>query len=158
MIDPQPSHGRYTLRPVRDDDESWMWPAGKEALRPYVAPFFGWEEEVARGFFDRSWRKRQVVEVDGQRAGWIELAIEGTSLYLHEIGLLPEFRNAGLGSRIIDDVCQHADAQALNVELQVLVTNPAQRLYERMGFRPAHFKMFRPPGGWKHEPPREPVE
>ncbi len=154
LLDPTPTHGRYTLRAVRDDDEAWMWPAGRDALRPYVEPLFGWDEAVARIFFDKSWKKRQVVEVAGENAGWLELAAEGDVLFLHEIGFVERFRNQGLGTQLIRDVQQHADANNLNVELQVLVTNPAQRLYDRLGFRSTHRKMWRPVGGWDFEPPR----
>ncbi|MEM7576903.1 MAG: GNAT family N-acetyltransferase [Planctomycetota bacterium] len=158
MIDPCPSHGRYRLRPVRDEDESWMWSAGQEALRRYVVPIFGDDEAAMRGFFDRSWRNRLAVEVDGENAGWLEFALERTSLHLHDIGLLRAFRGRGLGGCILEDVCRYADEHQLDLELQVLINNPAQRLYERMGLRPTHYKMFRPRGGWTHEPPREPAD
>lgn len=157
MIPDQPEHGRYTLRDLHDADEAWMWPAGCDALRPYVEPLFGWDEQVARYFFEKSWRKRRVVLVADQPAGWLELAAESDWLFLHDIGLLPEHRGKGLGGCIIRDVQAYGDAHGLNVELQVLVTNPARRLYERLGFRPTHVKMTRPPGGWKGEPPITPA-
>jgi len=144
MIDDHPAHGRYTLRDLVDEDEYWMWPAGNDALRPYVDPIFGWDEKVSRHFFDLNWRNRRVVLVDGENAGWLELRRDGEKwLYLAEIGLLPEFRNQGLGTRIIEDVFAYADANGLVVELQVLKTNPAKRLYERLGFETSHYKMHR---------------
>ncbi len=158
MIDDQPAHGRYALRGLTDDDEHWMWPAGCEAMRPWVEPLFGWDDQDARYFFDKSWRNRRVVLVAGVNAGWLELAIEKDWLLLHDIGLLPAYRGRGLGAQIIADVNAYADAHGVNVELQVLVTNPAQRLYERMGFRPTHAKMHRPAGGWKAEPPTGPAD
>lgn len=157
MMPDAPEHGRYTLRDLREGDEAWMWPAGREALRPYVEPLFGWDETVARYFFDKSFHKRRVILVNGKEAGWLELARESDWLFMHEIGLLPEYRGKGLGERIIRDVQAYGDAHGLNVELQVLVTNPARRLYERLGFRPTHVRMTRPPGGWKSEPPDSPA-
>lgn len=143
MIDNHPAHGRYTLRDLTDDDEHWMWPAHCEAMRPWVEPLFGWDEQTARFFFEKSWRRRRIVMVDGENAGWLEVAIDHRWLFLHEIGLLPRYRNQGLGGQIIADVNAYADAKGLNVELQVLVTNPAKRLYERMGFKQTHLKMHR---------------
>ncbi len=157
MIPDHPEHGRYTLRDVRDADEAWMWPASREALRPYVEPLFGWDEQVARYFFDKSFPKRRVIEVANQSAGWLELAAESDWLFLHEVGLLPAFRSQGLGEQIIRDVQAFGDTQGLHVELQVLVTNPARRLYDRLGFRATHLKMSRPPGGWDAEPPDKPA-
>lgn len=145
MIDDHPAHGRYSIRDLTDDDEQWMWDAGCEVMRPYIEPVYGWVEEHVRYFFDKNWRKRRVVMVDGDNAGWLELNLEDRWLYLAEIGLLPAFRNQGLGTQIIQDVLDYADANDLDVELHVLVTNPAQRLYERMGFKPAAMKMHRKP-------------
>lgn len=121
-----------------------MWPLQRDTFRPYVEPLFGWEEDVARYFFDKHWRRRSVVLVDEHPVGWLEVSVEERWLYLADIGLLPECRNQGLGTRMIQDVLDYANAHELTVELQVLVTNPAQRLYERMGFRPSHVKMYRP--------------
>lgn len=143
MIDPNPSHGRYTLRALHDADRDWMWPCQRDTFRPYVEPLFGWDEDEALFFFEKSWRQRQVVMVEDQPAGWLELAAEANWLFLKDIGLLPDYRNQGLGTRIIEDVFAHADAQGMTVELQVLVTNPAIRLYERLGFVPSHIKMYR---------------
>ncbi len=153
LLDPAPAHGRYTLRPVTDADEAWMWPAGCEMLRPYVEPIYGWREKDARYFFDREWKARQAVQVAGENAGWLELARRDDFLFLHEIGLLPAFQKQGLGTQILEDIIAHAEANGWSVELQVLVTNPARRLYERCGFRQTHAKMSRPPGGWKCDPP-----
>lgn len=147
MIDDHPAHSRYTLRDLNEGDESWLWPAHCEAMRPWVEPLFGWDESKARWFFEKSWRKWRIVQVQRVNAGWLELAREADWLYLHEIGLMSEYRNRGLGAQIIGDVNAYADAQGLAVELQVLVTNPARRLYERCGFSPTHVKLHRPVGG-----------
>lgn len=157
MIPDHPEHGRYTLRDLRENDEQWMWPASRDGLRPYVEPLFGWDEEVSRFFFDKSYPRRRVIEVAGHPAGWLELATETHWLFLLEIGLLPDYRGQGLGECIIRDVQAYGDAHDLTVELQVLVTNPARRLYDRLGFRPTHLKMSRPPGGWDQDPPNSPI-
>lgn len=149
MIDDQPSHGRYTLRDLTEEDQHWMWPSGRDTFRPYVEPLFGWDEAIARYFYDKNWRKRRVVQVDGRDAGWLELAAESRWVYIREIGLLAEFRNQGIGGQIIADINAYADANDLHVELEVLLTNPAQRLYERMGFHATNIKMHRPAGGPK---------
>lgn len=122
-----------------------MWPAYCEAFRPYVEPLFGWNPAELRVYFDKSWRKRHVVLVGGHAAGWLELVVENSWLFLNDIGLLQAYRNQGLGTQIIKDVLAYADANDLQVELQVLVTNPAQHLYQRMGFKPSHMKMYRKP-------------
>ena len=143
MINDHPEHGRYAIRELRDEDKQWIWEADSTAMRPYLEPVYGWVETHARYFFDQNWHKRRVITVDGEDAGWIELSLEKRWLYLAAIGLLPKFRNKGIGTQIIQDVLDYADVHDYDVELHVLVSNPAQKLYERMGFKPTSIKMSR---------------
>jgi ribosomal protein S18 acetylase RimI-like enzyme len=54
---------------------------------------------------------------------------------LRDIALLTEYRNAGVGSRLIRDLMKEATAAGKSIELHVVATSPAVRLYERLGFR-----------------------
>jgi len=54
---------------------------------------------------------------------------------LIDIALLPEFRNRGLGSAILEWVQKHAAERSLPLTIHVEVFNPALRLYRRLGFR-----------------------
>jgi ribosomal protein S18 acetylase RimI-like enzyme len=55
-------------------------------------------------------------------------------LTLIDIALLPEYRNAGIGSKLIEELLAEASVAGKPVRLHVLKSNPAQRLYERLGF------------------------
>jgi GNAT superfamily N-acetyltransferase len=66
-------------------------------------------------------------------------------LYLHrgrsdlriiDIALLAEHRGRGLGNRILADVLDEAASTGKTVSIHVEIFNPAQRLYERLGFAP----------------------
>jgi ribosomal protein S18 acetylase RimI-like enzyme len=46
----------------------------------------------------------------------------------------PEHQGKGIGTRLISEVLQDAHSRGLAVRLRVLKVNPAQRLYERLGF------------------------
>ena len=52
-------------------------------------------------------------------------------LLIVDIALLPEMRGTGLGTAILTDLLA---AETRPVQLQVERTNPARRLYERLGF------------------------
>jgi ribosomal protein S18 acetylase RimI-like enzyme len=59
---------------------------------------------------------------------------------------LPEHRGSGIGASLIRDLCAEAAAKGLPLLLQVFKSNPAARLYERLGFyrtgeSPTHFQM-----------------
>jgi ribosomal protein S18 acetylase RimI-like enzyme len=51
-----------------------------------------------------------------------------------DVALLPESRGHGIGRRLVQDVLDEARASSRSVSLHVEETNPAKRLYERMGF------------------------
>jgi ribosomal protein S18 acetylase RimI-like enzyme len=74
-------------------------------------------------------------------------------IFLVDIALLPEYRNAGIGTRLILDLQNEAQIKGQPIYLWVEVFNPAQRLYERLGFTKIgmdgiYFKMvWRPKAG-----------
>ena len=51
------------------------------------------------------------------------------------IALLPEFRNRGLGTRMLETVISMAKEQVPGLSLSVVEDSPARGLYERLGFR-----------------------
>jgi ribosomal protein S18 acetylase RimI-like enzyme len=52
-----------------------------------------------------------------------------------DLALLPAHRGAGLGTALLREVFDEADAAGLPVTIHVEVMNRARRLYERLGFR-----------------------
>jgi hypothetical protein len=42
MLDTHPAHGRYTLRPVVDDDFDFLWQLKCDTLKPYIEKLYGW--------------------------------------------------------------------------------------------------------------------
>ena len=52
-----------------------------------------------------------------------------------DIALLPEHRGKGLGTQLLTEVLAAAAAAAKPVQMHVEQFNPAQRLYDRLGFR-----------------------
>jgi GNAT superfamily N-acetyltransferase len=49
---------------------------------------------------------------------------------------MAEARGHGIGTECLRRLLRRADAAGLDVALQVVQRNPAQRLYERLAFRP----------------------
>lgn len=54
---------------------------------------------------------------------------------LIDIALLPEFRNRGIGGRLLRDLLAEGQRVQKAVRIHVERDNPALRLYERLGFR-----------------------
>lgn len=55
-------------------------------------------------------------------------------LHIIDISILPSFQGNGVGFYLISNLQQKAKEENKPVILQVLHTNPARNLYERLGF------------------------
>jgi ribosomal protein S18 acetylase RimI-like enzyme len=53
---------------------------------------------------------------------------------LVDLALLPEHRKFGIGTRLLNDLLRRAVEARKPIRLHVLKSNPARRLYERLGF------------------------
>lgn len=92
-----------------------------------------------------------VIERDDERIGRFYLHRARTELRLMEVTLVPEFRGQGLGSSLMGKLLAWSDALGLPVTLHVEPFNPAQRLYQSLGFetlevRGVYHFMRREPG------------
>ena len=78
--------------------------------------------------------ENQIIEQDDKPIGRI-LVQRGPDLWrLLDISLLPEHRGHGIGGELIRALIKECAASGAVLQLQVLNTNPAQRLYSRLGF------------------------
>lgn len=104
----------------------------------------GWPSELQVAFLDQQHRAQHahyratwpdgewlLIERDGAPIGRLYLARQDGGLLIVDISLLPAARGAGLGTAILEDLLA---GEELPVELHVERSNPARRLYERLGF------------------------
>jgi predicted GNAT family acetyltransferase len=77
-----------------------------------------------------------IIEVAEQPAGRIYMARLADSLRILDITILPEKRNAGIGTRIIKDLMAEAKTSGKAVRIYVESFNPSLHLFERLGFAP----------------------
>jgi ribosomal protein S18 acetylase RimI-like enzyme len=126
-----------SFRPVTDDDYEYLYALNEATMRAYAEQTYGaWDEEVSRRIFAERWRPEtiQIVLIDGQDGGMLEVIPSETGIWLANIRVAPEYQNQGIGARLISSVLQDAHSRGLPVTLRVLRVNPARRLYERLGF------------------------
>lgn len=77
-----------------------------------------------------------IIEVGGERAGRLYLLFAPGDFRVVDIALMPRYRDGGLGGGLLAAVQQQAQALgAAKVSIHVEQSNPALRLYERLGFR-----------------------
>ncbi len=77
-----------------------------------------------------------LIEVDGEPAGRLYVERGERETRIIDIALLPAWRGRGVGSELLRGLLNEAGAAGMPVILQVVETNPAARLYLRLGFEP----------------------
>lgn len=80
----------------------------------------------------------EIIMSDGADVGWLQKSIQGDALYLEQIFIDAASQNRGIGTGIINLLIDKAKRDGRPVTLGVVKTNPALRLYERLGFRITH--------------------
>ena len=135
------------LRPTTEADREFLllvYEASRQEELDQVAWPPGQREWFVRMQFDaqdQEYRRLSphaafdVIEVGGRPAGrlYVDRGADD-ALRIIDIALLPEFRGAGIGGRLIKELQEEAAASGRTVTLHVEVHNRAVRLYERLGF------------------------
>jgi len=93
------------------------------------------QEENLRHLWDVA--QVRIITSDGVDAGWMQSEAREDGLYLEQIFVDAPFRRRGIGTTVINGLITQANHTSLPVTLAVVRSNPALRLYKRMGFRVA---------------------
>ena len=103
----------------------------------------GWNDDQKRAFITMQFHARErsyprvdsrIIVLNGRRIGRIMIDRSEAGILLRDIALLTEYRNAGIGSRLIRDLMNEAMLAGKPIQLHVVASSPAVRLYERLGF------------------------
>jgi GNAT superfamily N-acetyltransferase len=135
-----------TVRGTRQDDLPLLRRVYASTRQEELAAV-GWDEAQREWFvgmqFDLQARgydqaypgaDRQVVVCDGQPIGRLIIDRTADPIRLIDIALLPAYRSAGIGSRLLRLLLDEATAVGKPVVLHVARSNPAGALYQRLGF------------------------
>jgi ribosomal protein S18 acetylase RimI-like enzyme len=119
----------YASTRVEELDQVPWAPGAREAFleMQFTAQDHEYRRLNPRGSFD-------VIEVDGRPAGRLYVDRRPGDLRIVDIAVLPEFRNRGIGRRLVEELQQQAAAEGRIVSIHVEAHNRAAGLYERLGF------------------------
>ena len=157
-------HHAITLRTARHADQAFLL-ALYTSTRADEFAQLGWPVEMERAFMRLQFEAQrtdyqrhhpsavcQIVELQDCPIGRLWVAQDARSLKVLDISLIADLRGQGIGTECLRRVQRSAAAAGLDVELQVAVGNPAQRLYERLGFRNVGEAGVRQAMSWKPAP------
>lgn len=134
------------IRPAGQDDYDLLWDflamaafepnaAAARAIPVVAEHLVGWRRPTDFGF---------VAEIDGRAIGaaWArQLGVAGNPFYLNDrtpeisLAVRPGARGGGVGTALMWALIDAARSRNLGLCLNVRETNPARRLYQRLGFR-----------------------
>lgn len=127
-----------TLIPLANTAENFEFTflAKREALGPYVASRWGWDDATQRETHAKYWATRPFsrIERDGVAVGTVSIGEAADHVLFAEFYVLPQFQRQGIGTEVLRRVIAEARAKGLPVRLQYLKWNPVGTLYRREGF------------------------
>jgi GNAT superfamily N-acetyltransferase len=129
---------RTTLRPARGEDFDYCAGLYFEGMENIIKELNLNMEAQLAGFRQR-WDETQVmiITLDGKDIGWFQSFVKEDALFLAQLFVDRALRGQGIITpfKILIEEASRAD-RALT--LGVVKTNPALRLYQRLGFRTTH--------------------
>jgi ribosomal protein S18 acetylase RimI-like enzyme len=136
----------YRLRAQKDTDHAFLAQL-YASTRASEMSSYGWDAQTTDRFLRQQFELQSrhyaqqfpdgefwLIERKAKPAGRLCLYWGKTVVQLIDIALLPEHRGAGLGTILLSELLARADTHGHAVELHVEAHNPAQHLYQRLGF------------------------
>ena len=108
------------------------------AYRPVIEAMFGWNEQQQDTYADSDFDERNlhIIHYEHKSVGVIGWQDKPDHFWFGPLMILPEYQNKGIGSTLVRQFMDTADALKLPLRLQTLRQNTeAKRLYEKLGFR-----------------------
>ena len=135
-----------TLRPIQPEDMDFLYRL-YHSTRELELDTVAWSQEQKAAFtlmqFNAQHQYYQenytsadflVILAGGEPAGRLYIARWPEEIRIVDIALLPEYRNHGIGTRLLKELLAEGERAGKPVSIHVESFNPARRLYERLGF------------------------
>jgi GNAT superfamily N-acetyltransferase len=134
----EPRRGdEFRLRPAKLGDYAFALSLYLEGAERHLSKIGQWDRPRITSKFRHGYKPApaQIICVGDKPVGWMQVADFVGHLHLRQLHLIRDFRKQGIGTRLIKDLLQRADALGKPVTLDVMHGNPARFLYLRLGFR-----------------------
>lgn len=129
----------YSFRPITEADRDLVHEIFRAAMKENTVEAYGeWHEIAQRAEHDQHFgfiaEHGWIIVIEGHDAGFLAIKEYQDHIKLVALHIVPEFQEQGIGRTIIENLLADARQKSKPVRLEVLKTNPARRLYERLGF------------------------
>jgi ribosomal protein S18 acetylase RimI-like enzyme len=134
------------LRPEQPDDERLLFEIYASTREGELA-LTNWDEPMRRAFLEQQFNAMRqgyrsmfpagefsIIELGGQPVGRMAIHRGAAEIRVVDLALLPAYRDRGIGTFLMRQVCAEAAKAGKPARLCVLKNNRAFRWYERLGF------------------------
>ena len=136
----------YQLRAETEADMNFLYDvyASTREEEMQVVP---WTQEQKKEFLQMQFRAQSlhyhkyfgnssfdIICINDTRIGRLYVERDHAEIRIVDIALLPEFRNRGVGTSILEKLKTEADQKGISLVIHVERNNPAISLYKRLGF------------------------
>lgn len=134
------------LRSVVPSDEAFLFEL-YASTRKEELDAWGWDDVQRKAFLEMQFRAQYMsyraqfpnadhqIILEGDRPiGRVMVNRTDDEFRLIDVALLSEFRGTGIGTQLVRTLVDEASLAGKPLRLQVMRTNPAARLYRRLGF------------------------
>ncbi len=135
-----------TLRPIEPGDEAFLYRVYASTREAELA-LVNWDDTQKETFLRMQFNAQHshyqsyypdasflIILSDGQPVGRLYVDRWPDQIRVVDIAVLPEYRNAGIGTALLKDLIAEGAMSGKPVTIHVEQYNPALRLYERLGF------------------------
>ena len=127
------------LRAARSDDFIYAR-IYFETMRWIIERLFGWDQAREEHNFAKFFKLDEVsiISCDGKDVGWIQVELEGPTIYIDSFYITSAMQRRGIGTEILERLLAQAKDRSKAITLACVKFNPALSLYKRHGFRITH--------------------
>ncbi len=135
-----------TFRPISEEDQDFLRQVYASTRTDELA-ILDWSEAQKQDFLNMQFHAQHtfymqqfpeatfdIVLLREQPIGRLYVHRPEHEIRLIDIALLPEYRNDGIGTALLQDLLAEATETGKPLSIHVEKFNPAMRLYERLGF------------------------
>jgi len=135
-----------TLREVTPEDEAFLLEV-YASTRALELSLVQWSDEQRESFLKFQFNAQnthyrtqfpeasyQIIFKDTERVGRLYVLREAEGIRVLDITVLPQHRNAGIGTLLMRDLLTEAEQSGKPLSIWVEYFNPSQTLFQRLGF------------------------
>ncbi len=125
-----------SFRQVKLEDYDFLYKLHVATMRDYIKETWSWDETFQQKMFRNKFNPQELEIITFKKKDIGMVAIENgeDNIFLRSIEIAPEYQKKGIGAYIVQAIINNAARKNKPVFLYVLKVNPAQKLYERLGF------------------------